>query len=184
MRRRCVPLTCETVSGERQLSRLPARRKIDRPVRTIDRSTGRGVMTRCASRVASRLTPTTYGEYQSMTPTRSRHARSAGAHCARGHCGGQLAAARQAGLPASATICDPYRAAVTGCPARYPARCRVGGSIMTLCAACRAEEQRWIHIDPRTARGIAIASNRPAIDTIRSQVKLIREGCKAAGHVV
>lgn len=47
----------------------------------------------------------------------------------------------------------------------------------TLCTACRAEADRWTHIDPKVARGIALATGKPAHDTIMSQLGLIRDSC-------
>jgi hypothetical protein len=47
-----------------------------------------------------------------------------------------------------------------------------------LCDRCRAEEERWTHVDPAVARGIAIATGRPAIETMRDQLRIIRTHCR------
>jgi hypothetical protein len=48
----------------------------------------------------------------------------------------------------------------------------------TLCTECQAAVDRWTFIDPKDARGIAQASGRPAIETIRSQIAVIRTICQ------
>ena len=47
-----------------------------------------------------------------------------------------------------------------------------------LCERCRPDANKWIHIEPKTAREIAAATGRPAFHTITSQLEIIETICK------